>query len=262
MATAMCSHPSVAVRGMAGIRVVLCDPDEGTRAALKNMIENDPLLIVVAACRDWPTCAAEVEELVPELLIARGSLVPPNWRAEDSFAPVVVHLREPAVAATIPFPSADWLVATDSASVRKALDRAVSEIYDRKAKQLLYLVQRYVAASSTTPACASVLHAERDGEEVEVPASAILAILAARKSTVLETSSGRMMLREPIHRMAEKLDRSSFVRIHRSVIINSHHLDRDALTANPSQVVLRDGSRYPVGRNYRDSLNSFLLREC
>ncbi len=246
---------------MAGIRVVLCEPDERVRADLKAMLDDDALLVIVAECDDWSACVAEVEELVPELLIARGSLVPPEWGAQDPFAPVVIRLRESAAAATIRFPSGDLLVATDRAGVRQALNRAVSEVYDRKAKQLLYLVQRYVAASTSVSAYPSVLHAEQDGSEVEVPASGVLAVVAARKSTVLQTLKGRMMSREPIHRMVEALDPATFVRIHRSVIVNGNHLERSALTRNPSHVVLRDGSRYPVGRNYRESLTSFLLRE-
>jgi two-component system, LytTR family, response regulator len=261
MATAMCSHPSVASRGMAGIRVVLCEPDNSARASLNNVIEADPLLVIVAECGDWPTCALEVEELVPELLIARAGLVPPEWGAQDAFAPVILRLREPAAVATIPFPSTDLLLATDTVAVRQALNRAVSEVYDRKAKQLLYLVQRYVAASAAAAAHPAILYAEHDGREVQVPVSSVLAVLAARKSTVLQTLRGRMMLREPIHRMVEKLDPATFLRIHRSVIINCNHLDREALTRHASHVVLRDGSRYPVGRNYRESLTSFLLRE-
>jgi len=265
MATAMYVSPPIASKCVGGVRVVLCDPDDEVRAALRAILAVDSLLVVVAESRDWATCAADIEDLVPELLIVRANLVPPLWTsraAEDPFAPLLIRLNDAHGMTRVPFPIGELLIPIDANTARKSLDQAVAEIYDRKAKQLLYLVERYVEASKDSPTYDSVIMVEQDGQSEPVRTDTIMAVIAARKCVVLHTSSGRTMLREGIRQVAAKLDPAVFLRIHRSVIINFAHLDYRCISEKSSHVVLLDGSRYPVGRNYRQALASRLDRAC
>jgi two-component system LytT family response regulator len=251
-------------RNVGCIRVVLCDPDDGVRAQLKAMMDRDPLLTVVGESRDWRTCELDVDDLVPELLIVRENLLPVRWverSTQDTFAPLVVTLREGAEGTVAPSVLRDLRIPIVADAVRRSLDHAVAEIYDRKAKQLLYLVGQYVAASSPAPAYKSVITVDYDGHPGEVRTDTIIAVSAARKCVVLHARDGHTMLREPIHSIAAKLDPAVFVRIHRSVIVNCNRLDaRSFDTERLVQVVMEDGSRYPVGRNYRDTLTAHLQR--
>ena len=251
-------------RNVGCIRVVLCDPDDSVRAQLKAMMDYDPLLTVVAESRDWRTCDMDVDNLVPELLIVRANLLPIGWvdrNAQDTFAPLVLTLREGIEGTTAPSAFCHLRVPIAPDAVRRSLDYAVAEIYDRKAKQLLYLVGQYVAASSPVPAYKSVITVDYDGHPGEVRTDTIIAVSAARKCVVLHARDGHTMLREPIHSIAAKLDPSVFVRIHRSVIINCNRLDQRSFDAERLvQVVMEDGSRYPVGRNYRPALTAHLQR--
>jgi hypothetical protein len=238
----------------------LCDPDDDVRANLRRIIEPDPLLIVVGEAKNWLACENEVENLVPELLIARADLIPEEWAvrsAEDTFAPVMLLVNGSEITGgrrgTLGLP-------IEPGTIRSSLDRALTEIYDRKAKQLLYLVGHYVAASETTNRYEPVIKVEGEDQIEEVPVESVIAVVAARKHVIVQTSSGKRLLREPIHRVVETLDPSIFVRIHRSVIINSNHLDLRATNSKFSQVVMKDGSRYPVGRNFRGALAARLQR--
>jgi hypothetical protein len=260
MATAMYAYPPIASKCVGGIRVVLCDPNDEVRAALRAIIDGDSLLVVVAESRDWAACEADLEDLVPELLIVGDGLVPLHWSSritEDAFAPLVIRLKKSSET-PISCSSGELPVPIDPNMTRRSLDRAVAEIYDRKAKQLLYLVGRYVEASKPAPAYESVITIDRDGVRESVETDTIMAVVAARKCVSLHTSSGRSMLREPIRQLATKLDPSCFVRIHRSVIINLRHLDHRSVSEKCSCIVLSDGSRYPVGRNYRQNLVTLL----
>jgi hypothetical protein len=263
MASGMSAYPSIASKPVCGIRVVLCDPDDDVRARLREFIEADPLLVVVAESRDWATCEADLEDLVPELLIARNQVVPLNWgRGEpDILSPLLITLTESAGNPLCSGSSYDLPLPLDAPVVKGLLARAVTEIYDRKAKQLLFLVGRYVAGSKPAFAYESFVPVERDGEYTEIRTQTIMAIVAARKCVTLHTQHGRTMLREPIYQIATKLDPSIFVRVHRSVIINCRHIDGRFLRANATHVVLVDGSRYPVGRNYREALAALLACE-
>lgn len=251
-------------RNVGCIRVVLCDPDDSVRAQLKAMMDYDPLLTVVAESRDWRTCDMDVDNLVPELLIVRANLLPVGWvdrSAQDTFAPLLLTLRASGEGTTAPIAFPDLRLPIGPDAVRRSLDHAVAEIYDRKAKQLLYLVGQYVAASNPAPAYKSVITVDYDGHPGEVRTDTIIAVSAARKCVVLHTRDGHTMLREPIHSMAAKLDPAVFVRIHRSVIINCNRLEPRSFDAERLvQVVMEDGSRYPVGRNFRDTLTTHLQR--
>ena len=262
MATAMYANSPIASGYVAGIRVVLCEPVDEVRAALRKMIESDSLLMVAAESRDWASCVADVEDFVPELLIVRSSLVPWEWKdrnREDPFGPIVITLQEASNSAVLPFPSRSLSLPIDPDAAFQSLDKAVADIYNRKAKQLHYLVEQYVSSSPRPVPYEAILKGECDGLSVAVRAETIMAIVAAKKCVVLHTRSGRTMLREPIYRVATRLDPSVFIRIHRSVIINRDHLERWSADDKGSHLTLTDGSQYPVGRNYRDALT--LLRQ-
>jgi len=256
MATHMSTYPSFAARA-AGIRVIVCEPDVALRSQLRSVIDSDPLLVLAAESRNWAECAAGLDEVVPELLIIRSELIPLDWSSRchhDSFLPVVIALKsgfdteDNQSCNVLPVPARPD-------AIRSSLNQAVNDIYDRKAKQLLYLVDRYVAASQEHPAHKSILKVERDGQLLDLPTEKIMSVIAARKCVSLHSTAGRFMLREPIHLVATKLDARFFVRIHRSIIINCRHLDRLAsLASKLSVVVLSDGSRYSVGGSYRDAL--------
>lgn len=258
------AYSPVTGKHIGGIRVVVCDPDDAVRARLKAVMEFDPLLTVVAESRDWRTCCMDVDNLVPELLIVRAALLPRDWvdaNAQDTFAPLVLPLKEGGEGTAGPCASLDLFVPLVPEAARRSLNQAVTEIYDRKAKQLLYLVGRYVTGSNSAPAYEPVLTVDCEGLREEVRTDTIIAVLAARKCVILHTLDGQSMLHEPMHRVIDKLDPSIFVRIHRSVIINCNRLDRVATPIDkPSQIVMQDGSQYPVGRNYRQALAAHLQR--
>lgn len=258
------AYSPVTAKHVGGIRVVVCDPDDAVRAQLRAVMEFDPLLTVVAESGDWRACYLDVDNLVPELLIIRAELLPRDWvdaNAQDTFAPLVLPLKERSETSAGLGASLHLAVPIAPEAARKSLNHAITEIYDRKAKQLLYLVGRYVAGANSATAYEPVLRVDCDGLREEVRTDTIIAVLAARKCVILHTLDGQSMLHEPMHRVVDKLDPAVFVRIHRSVVINCNRLDRAATAIDkPSQIVMQDGSQYPVGRNYRQALAAHLQR--
>ena len=75
----------------------------------------------------------------------------------------------------------------------------------------------------------------------------------------LHTDSGSFLLRRSLTRLEDELDPRSFIRVHRSTIVNVDHVD--GLTTNHSGsclVTLSDGTRRGVSRNGRRKLKSLL----
>lgn len=65
------------------------------------------------------------------------------------------------------------------------------------------------------------------------------------------------LFRQPISRMAEQLDRSRFIRIHRSFIVNVSRI-RELQPCNSGEFIvsLRDGKELPCSRSYRHALRA------
>lgn len=253
----MSAYLSLGAR-QSGIRVTLCEPDPAIRAQFRTVIDNDSLLILVGESNNWAECEACLQESVPELLIVRSELIPHDWQSRleiDSFLPVVIAVRTTLTFANGDRSYNDLRFPADAHTIKASLDRAVRDIYDRKAKQLLFLVERYVSAAAPVALYKAFLRAERDGQPVDLRTDSILSIVAARKHVSIFSTDGQFHLREPIHRLASHLDPRIFVRIHRSIMINVRHIDKGAAMASKASfVLLSDGSRYPIGPNYRKTL--------
>jgi len=240
------------------IRVVVCEPASETRAQLKMLIDSDPVLTLAAEARNWSACETALLDFIPDLLLVRSDLIPLDWATrhdQEGSLPVVIALREassPGVGAL--GCNCLWVPAEPDA-VRRCLNQAVKDTYDCKVRQLLFLVDRYIEASKLTSRYSGTVTVERDGQMVQLNTEKIISIVAARKGGSIHTRSGTFLLHEPLLVLAAKLDRRIFVRIHRSVIINRFYLDDSMpVTSKSSFVVMADGSKRPVGRNYRSAL--------
>src|SRR5271165_575254 len=241
-----------------GIRVIVCDPDERVRSGLQAIINTDSVLVLASATCNWRECEADLDILLPELLIVRSELVPASCAAQfeqDGAFPVVIASREAADHEQRAGGSGYLPLPLDPQTTRRSLDRAVVQIYHRKAKQLSDLVSRYISGLAELRAYRSAITVERDGRSWDLSTRSILAISAARKSVWIISLSGRFMLRKPIYQVASELDPSTFFRISRSVIVNRYFLDtRATLEGKASHAVLTDGSKYVVGLDCRDSI--------
>ena len=260
MATQVYSAPNSAPFG-AGMRVVLWEPDSEVRALLRALIDRDPMLSVVAEACDWRECEEYLEDLLPELLIVQSGALPEEWRRthQESALPVVMELMGPRARGIRLLTPERESSPPNAEAIKQSLAEAVKKVYERKVKQLWWLMDRYVTGLQPNPEHPPALKVEREGLAVDLEVRTILSIVAARKHVTVHGTSGCFTMREPIHRVASQLDPSVFVRIHRSVIINSRQLDlRRSMSANPSQAILRDGSIYPVGPNYRQAFAAML----
>jgi two-component system LytT family response regulator len=85
----------------------------------------------------------------------------------------------------------------------------------------------------------------------------IMAVHAEGNYVLLQRDSGTCMLRESISDMAEKLKPYGFIRIHRSILVNSAFVEE----VRPSetgeyQLRLKGGKEFTVTRTYKSNLRS------
>jgi two-component system, LytTR family, response regulator len=86
-------------------------------------------------------------------------------------------------------------------------------------------------------------------------------IEAAANYIKLSVGGQPYRMREAISRLAQRLDSSQFVRIHRSTIVNVRRIKAlEPVNSGEYIVILRDGKELSCSRSYRAGLKPFIGR--
>jgi DNA-binding LytR/AlgR family response regulator len=85
----------------------------------------------------------------------------------------------------------------------------------------------------------------------------VVAFLAEGNYVLLQQESSSYLLRETISAVAEKLESFGFVRIHRSVIVNSAFVEEiKPYPTGEYGLCIKGGKEYTVTRTYKENLKS------
>jgi len=95
------------------------------------------------------------------------------------------------------------------------------------------------------------------GRIVFVNCSDIVSVQAEGNYVSLQRDSVSYLLREPISHIADKLEPYGFIRIHRSVLVNSAYVDEIKPRSTGEYFVrVRNGKQFTVTRTYKKNLKS------
>src|SRR5215469_6666472 len=95
------------------------------------------------------------------------------------------------------------------------------------------------------------------GRILFISPSDIIAVQAEGNYVLLQQDSGSYLLREAISETAEKLKPYGFIRIHRSVLVNSAHVEEiKPYPTGEYGLRVKSGKEYTVTRTYRKNLKS------
>ena len=85
----------------------------------------------------------------------------------------------------------------------------------------------------------------------------IVSVQAEGNYVLLQRDSASYLLREPISRIAEKLEPYGFIRIHRSVLVNTAFVEEiRPHTTGEYFVRVRNGKEFTVTRTYKKNLRA------
>ncbi|OYY91028.1 MAG: hypothetical protein B7Y45_04865 [Sphingomonas sp. 28-66-16] len=101
----------------------------------------------------------------------------------------------------------------------------------------------------------------RDGEEMRpVEVKEIVSITGAQDYSEVATLRGRHLVRMGLGEFESRLDRASFLRVHRSTIINFHHLERvEPAGGGRMTAHMANGDSIDVSRTGAQKLRSFVV---
>jgi two-component system LytT family response regulator len=244
----------------AALRVVIVDDEEPARLALRSALAELPGVEVVAECRNGFEAVKVLSETPPDVV-----LLDVQMPKLDGFE--VMEL----VGGEVPV---IFVTAHDEFAVRAFEIHAADYLMKPVAADRLAaaLVRVRVRAGGGRPNAADMRAAARrpgetlsrvvirDGAQVHVVPVETIDYVEAQDDYVGFRTGGRTLLKEQtLADLEDQLDRTRFVRIHRSYVLNLDRLARVELYAKDSRVaILTDGTRLPVSRSGYSRLQQLL----
>ncbi len=233
------------------LRIVVADDEPLARRGIVARLATHPDIEIVEECGDGETALAAVRRLRPDLLFLDVQMPGMSGfealgRLAASELPLIIFTTAYGEHALRAFEvhAVDYLL-------KPIDDRRFAEAVAR-ARQMLSL-----GALGTAPVRFAV---KRGNTVVFVPAADVEWIEGVGDYAGLHTAERTHLLREPLHRLEQRLDKADFVRIHRSIIVRIDRIRAFQPLPNRDGVVkLVNGTELRVSRTYRDRLSARLL---
>jgi two-component system, LytTR family, response regulator len=265
---------------MAEIRALIADDEPLARRGIRQLLEGHPDVIVAAECRNGRETVRALHSLQPDLVFLDVQM--PQL---DGFGVLraVGAQRMPMVV---------FVTAYDEFAVRAfethAIDYLVKPVSEERFAEALRHVRERLRSSQALELARKLeaLLAAHEGGGRGAEGSAAPAGRMARR-VVVPTASGeivldateidwiqaedyyaaiyalgkRHLIRESLASLEERLDPTSFVRVHRSAIVRLDRVRELRSSAFGEWViVLRDGTRVPVSRRRREQVAAAIRR--
>ncbi len=253
---------------MRDIRVVVADDEPLARRGIRQLLERHADVTVVAEARNGHEALTALRAHRPDLLFLDVQM--PEL---DGFEVLRRHgpTRMPAVV---------FVTAYDGFAVRAfdahALDYLVKPVGEARFAEALARVRARLRAGDAEAlaqrleALLALRDAQAARERLLVPTAAGELVLDAGEIDWIEAEDyyaaihvhgRRHLVRESLASLEQRLNERSFVRAHRSALVNVERIrELRAAGAGEAVLVLRDGTRVPVSRRRRARVQATLHR--
>ncbi len=247
------------------LKVMVVDDEAPARKRLRDLIERVPDLTLSAECVDGPSAVAAIREEVPDVLFLDVQM--PEMDGFDVLQAVgtdvvrsvvfVTAYHEHALAAfdaraldylLKPFTEARFLETVSRAREARLTDRAA---WTGRIEALLAEV-RPADSRLAVPSGGGVRFVDVDR---------VAWIESDGNYVVLHLEGERLRMRHTLKRMAERLERDGFIRIHQSYVVNTAHiLELQPWSHGELVVTLRDGTSLVSSRTWSGALREMMGR--
>ena len=247
------------------IRVLVVDDEAPARAALRQMLSEDPELEVVGCCSDGTQALAALRAHAPEVMF-----LDVRMPGLDGFQVLQAAGPRPPRVVFVTAHAGRALEAFDTEAVDYVLKPFDDERFGRALARA-----KAAALTDRTLAAAGRLPTERGGatnpaylERIAVPDRDGVRIVDVSEIDWIEAQDyyvevhcgGRgYLLRRSLKQLEERLDPRRFARVHRSAIVNVGRIVSLKPAAHGERdLTLRDGTRVKLSRMFRDRLAGLL----
>lgn len=234
---------------MASLRILVVDDEVIARRNLVLLLDGDPDVAAVVECDSGQAAVAEMRRTKPDILFLDVQM--PECDGFD-----VLELMGSAMPAAVVF-----VTAYDEYALRAfdagALDYLLKPFDDARFHRALRRAKARVALEPTAerPPLTQLAVKSR-GRTLFLKTSDLDWIEAADYCACLHAGDATHLLRRSLHALERELDSRTFVRIHRSVIVNRERVHGIELHGGGEyEVVLRSGVRLPMSRRFRKNFD-------
>lgn len=257
----------------ARIRTLIADEDHGARQRLRELCREEPDVEVIAECPPGEQAVRMITDLRPDLVFLDvqmhgKSAFDALRRVPLASMPLVVFAAacEGYAASAFEVDAVDYLLKPfDHQRFLQALARVRQRLALNDTARLRNELADVVrgALASTTPHAGTAplrrIVAEKDERLTFIDPQDIESVEANRNYIAIRVGREAYRLRCTLHRAETLLDRGSFLRIHRSVIVNTLKIrDMERWFHGEYVITLTNGQRFTSGRSYRRQIQAYL----
>jgi two-component system LytT family response regulator len=259
----------------ARLRVVIVDDEPAARAAIRTLLAGDPEVEIAGECADGRSAVDAISDLAPDILLLDVQMPEMDGLAvlrqvESTGLPVVIFVTAYDQYALQAFDvhAVDYLLKPfDDARFRQAVARAKQQARQGKlgalSQQLRALLEGVgePAAPGAGGTYLRRLTIKSGGRVTIVPTRDIDWIEAEGDYVKIHAGRAWHLLRETMKHIASQFDPASFVRIHRSTIVNVERIkELQPYFRGEYVVILQDGTKLKLSRGYKEQLETALGR--
>jgi two-component system LytT family response regulator len=260
------------------IKTLIVDDEPIARRTIRDLLVPDPEIEIIGECSSGSEAVKFIRKKLPDLLFLDVQMPGMNGfealeRIEHEQIPAIVFVTafDQYALKAFEMHALDYLLKpfTDKRfeeALRQAKTHVELREINRLSQSLLTLLGDQVGRESPALKRKSLLtrFMIRSGGRVAfIKAHDVDWIAADDYYIKLHVGSKSHLLRVSMNELEEKLDAKTFLRIHRSAIVN---LDRvKELQQNPNGeyvVVLKDGTELKLSRSRRERLEQLLMSDC
>jgi two-component system LytT family response regulator len=254
------------------IRTLIVDDELLARQRLRELCRQEPDIEVVGECSHGGEAVQLIRSLRPDLLLLDVEMRETNGFdvlrcLPPSAAPLVVFVSafEHYAYGAFDVEAVDYLLKPfDRGRFQHALGRARQRLAAARSSNLrgeiTAAVQGALATAVRPPAApAKRIVAEKDERLTFIDPQDIDCIEADRNYISIRVGPDVYRLRCTMQQAQEMLDPASFLRIHRSVIINTLRIrEMERWFHGEFLITLKNGQRFTSGRSYRRHIQAYL----
>jgi two-component system, LytTR family, response regulator len=246
------------------MRVLIVDDEPLAQAALTTILSERDDVERFDCASDALEAIEKLEEISYDVLLVdinmpemSGIEFLDRLRAVHNTLPSVVFVTahdEHAIAA-FEKQAVDYVLKPfDAARIGHALDAAFRRTTGERAARLVGALPPLRALSQPRAARIAI---KSKGRILFIDPNAVATVQAEGNYVLLQRESGSYLLRESISEMAEKLRLYGFIRIHRSVLVNSSFVEEiQPLLTGEYGLRIRGGKEYTVTRTFKKNLQA------
>jgi two-component system LytT family response regulator len=246
------------------IPTYVVDDEPLARKRLLHLLRGDPEIRVVGTFQSATAAATHAHALSPQLL-----LLDIRMPELDGFE-LVAALGRQGINPYVIFVTAHSDRSMDAFGVG-AIDYLLKPFDDERFARAIARAKKLIASGEPGQAAPAgqpttlagnrtrLLLSER-GKVVVLSMRDIEFVQAAAKHVKIYAAGRCYSFRQTLGELESRLDPASFVRVHRSTLVNVEHLaEMHPLFHGDYELILRRGTRLTLSRRYRDRLTPFLL---